>query len=236
MTNINDRLTKATEARRAATVGDAENAQNVSDPMTKGVTAGWLAQAFGIDVKTVRQRLQHCPVKSVRQRGTKMTTTLYELKVAAAYLVTPVFSTKDYMRSLKRGELPPNLQQTMWDSLLKQQTWEERAGQLWRTEKVREVLGGTFQTIKFTVQLWADTVERQAELSEQQREIILQLVEGLQQEVYDSMVTQAAQQQTPSTLAELPKHTRGETEPIAAILADVDTDDDAWDYEIEDMV
>lgn len=196
-----------------------------ADPSAKGVTVAWLSQVFDMPQPVVKAKLKFCPPKSIRRRGTKMLTTFYDLKEAAAYLVTPAFSTADYLRAVKRGELPPALQQQIWDALLKRQKWEENAGQLWRTEKVREVLGGTFQTIKFTVQLWADTVEREVELTEEQRQIIIRLADGLQKEIYDALLTQASENSTGSQLSEMPEHV-GENAAISEVVELVESEDD----------
>ena len=45
-------------------------------------------------------KLKFCPPMSVRRRGTKMLSTFYSIKEAAAYLVTPAFSTADYLRAV----------------------------------------------------------------------------------------------------------------------------------------
>jgi hypothetical protein len=162
---------------------------------------------------------------SVRRRGTKMLTTFYSVKEAAAYLVTPAFSTADYLRAVKRGELPPALQQQIWDALLKRQKWEENAGQLWRTEKVREVLGSTFQTIKFTIQLWADTVEREVELTQDQRNAIIRMADALQKEIYDALVAQQSENATGSQLSELPEHV-GEAALVTEMIDLVESEED----------
>ena len=89
--------------------------------------------------------------------------------------------------------------------MLKQQKWEENAGDLWRTTQVRDALGDTFQTIKFTMQLWVDSLERQTTLTNDQREIIVAMVDALQNEVYTSLVEKSAEKSTRSTISERPE-------------------------------
>jgi len=225
------RLERLTEMKRQAPDADGKN----FDPSKSGVTEAWLSQVFEMDKKTVQAKLRWCPVKRVIRRGRTMQTRYYDLKEAARFLVVPAMSTQDYMRELKRGQLPPALQQSVWDALLKRQTWEERAGQLWRTEKVREVLGSTFQTIKFTVQLWAETVERQKELSIEQRALIVEMADSLLQEVYDALVMKSQQSSTGPQLSEMSGYV-GEEEPIRGVIADVEDPEDDVRYTIESMV
>lgn len=224
--DVNEALSRHTESGRLIPQkGQAGN------PLVRGVTAAWLAEAFDMDIRAVKIRLRDCPVKSAHSRGTKMLSTYYELKVAAAYLVTPAFSTAEYLRGVKRGDLPASLQQTVWDALLKRQKWEEAAGQLWRTEKVREVLGVTFQTMKFTMQLWTETLDRQTELSDDQRKLIVELVDGLQSELYSALVENVGKAASGSQLEELPELI-GESEPLTETVAVVDTFED----EIEALI
>lgn len=227
----NDRVERAlkhlTTARRAK--DDPESI--FVDPLNRGVSVGWLAQVFKMDVQTVKRKLANCPVKTQRRRGETQQTSLYDLKVAAAFLVTPAFSTAEYMRAVKRNELPAALQQAVWDALLKRQRWEENAGQLWRTDKIREVLGSTFQTIKFTMQLWVDSIEQQSELSDEHRTLIIGLVDVLQQDIYDALVSKVAEEMTGPQLDEMGELV-GESGTVTETVTLVESEDD----EIEQLV
>lgn len=218
---VEARLARLTEMRRQA----PDSQGTYADVTAKGVTVSWLSQVFELPVPVVKAKLKFCQPKTVRRRGEKMLSTYYDIKEAAAYLVTPAFSTAEYLRAVKRGELPPALQQQIWDALLKRQKWEENAGQLWRTEKVREVLGSTFQTIKFTIQLWADTVERQTELTPEQRDMIIRMADALQAEIYESLVRQSEQGSTGPQLDEMPEHV-GESAAVISTVALVESEED----------
>lgn len=225
------RLERITEARRQAP--DAAGLHR--DPAFSGVTVAWLGSVFGMDERTVKAKLRFCPVKRSQRRGRTMVTNYYDIKEAARYLVVPAVTTQDVLRELKHGQLPPALQQSVWDALLKRQTWEERAGQLWRTEKVREVLGSTFQSIKFTTQLWAETVERSTELTADQRELIVGLSDQLLADVYAALVERAGESSTGPQLAEMEDHV-GETEPVHAAVHEVESPEDDEEYEIARLV
>ena len=208
----------------------AVTANPVSDPAGAGVSIAWLAQCFDLDVRTVKQRLRHCPARTRTQRG-KDIVTLYDIKEASRYLVTPAFATSEYLRAVKRGDLHPALQQTIWDALLKRQKWEENAGDLWRTAKVREVLRLVFQNMKFTIQLWAATVEQQTELSRAQRDLIVEMADNLQAELYSKLVSELDGQATPSQLAEMDELV-GERDVVSDLMSRVESEDD----EIEHLI
>jgi hypothetical protein len=164
------------------------------------VSANVIAQIFGMIPATAKERLSTCPSTTDGRSNIRK----YLIKDAAEYLVAPAFTPAQFIGLMKRGELPNNLSKDFWDAQLKQQKWEENAGDLWRTTKVREALGDTFQTIKFTMQLWVDSLERQTSLSNEQREIIVTMVDALQTEVYDALVKKSAKTSTVSTIGERP--------------------------------
>lgn len=166
-----------------------------------GVTITWLSTVFRIDRLTAQKRLLHCPI--LRVSGDDRTK-LYDVATAAAYLVTPNMSSEEFLRVLTRNDLPSGLQVQFWDAMLKRQTWEERAGQLWPTGRVLDVLGQTFQTMKFTMQLWVETLEREAEVTPAQRASITRMVDALQQEIYSGLVERAKEGQSGPLMADLP--------------------------------
>lgn len=170
-----------------------------------GVTASWLAQAFGMDVKDVKRKLAGCPaLVEGHNTGRGYQGRLYELRVAASYLIKPKISASNFLAAVKKAELPATLQQSFWDAMLKRQKYEENAGDLWRTAKIREILGQTFQSMKFTIQLWVDTVERATGLTSEQRRILIEASDGLQGDLYAALVRQMDNGTTGSQLTELP--------------------------------
>ena len=163
-----------------------------------GVTVAWLSQVFGMDPTTVKKRLGDCPPLYRRKAGY-----VYDVKVAAQYLVKPVFDVKAYLKNMRPSELPSQLQKEYWDAALKRQRWEERAGQLWRTDAVMETFGEVFKSLKFTLQLWADSLERQTGLSADQRKLLIAMVDSLQDELHKSLVGIADRRQTHPVSAEV---------------------------------
>lgn len=177
--------------------------QGLADAAIGGVTVAFLAQVFQMDHNKVKRKLVNCPVKARRTRGTMQVQHLYDLKTAASYLVEARIDPEDIIKSLRKEDLPPSISTAYWDAQLKRQKWEEQAGQLWRTNVISTVIGSMFQTIKFTIQLWADTLERQTGLSGDQRDLLNALTDELQQEMFDAFRENAKQNMTQPQLAEL---------------------------------
>ena len=166
----------------------------------RGLPVSTLSSIFRLDPATVKKRLADCPIKEARKGGY-----LYDLAEAAQYLVKPVFNAKKMLETMKATELPPTLQAAFWDAALKRQKWEENAGDLWRTEKVMEVLAEAFKTIKQTVLLWSDTVGEQTPLTDEQQKIIVALGDALQRDIHAALVLNAGKTKTLSTIDEAPK-------------------------------
>lgn len=181
----------------------AHEYMGLADSALQGVTVAFLAQVFRLTPFEVKRRIVNCPIKETRKRGSKQVQHLYDLAEAARYLVQPITSTEDLLKNLKREDLPPAISTAYWDAQLKRQKWEENAGELWRTDTIRGIIGGMFQTIKFTIQLWGDTLERQVGLTEEQREILNTATDELQTDMFAAFQENAKESMTGPQLSEL---------------------------------
>ncbi len=170
---------------------EAEPSLDMTD-VFGGVTVGWLSKVFNMDPSDIKRRLADCPVMHRRKAGY-----VYDLKLAARYIVKPIFDARKYIETMKPSELPANLQDTYWKSQLARQKYELNAGELWRSADVMMVLGDVFKTIKFTMQLWADNLERQTGLTEKQRFALVGMVDALQNELHQKLVEMKDIKQTP---------------------------------------
>lgn len=172
----------------------------------KGVSVSFLCKVFRMSPSTVREKLAKCtPIPGSGNDGSgKQQSFRYDLAEAASYLVKPSLTTDQVLAAMKSSDLPPSIQQQFWNAQLRRQEWEERAGELWRTDKVREVLGTTFQTMKFTMQLWIDSIELKTKVTDKQREVLQELVDGLQREIYKALVDNATLTRTEPLSAENP--------------------------------
>lgn len=168
--------------------------------ITAGVSVTWLAKIFRMNPEKVKEALVKCKPLRTGQNGGS----IYDVKTAAAYLVDPITDLGAYLLTIDPKRLPQKLQEGYWNARIKEMKARTMAGELWPTDKVLEVLGDTFQTIKSTIQLWADTVEEETgEMTPEQRDYLLVLSDKLLDEIHNSLVTKAKTQATPSWAAEL---------------------------------
>lgn len=229
MTDLDERLqAKAAQQKNTDMLGLADSA-------TQGVTVSFLAQVFVMDPNKVKRLLVNCPIKHSRKRGRTQTQHLYDLATAAKYLVEPNINVEDVLKQIKKEDMPPAINTAFWDAALKRQKWEENAGELWRTETIRGVIGSMFQTIKFTIQLWGDTIERQTGLAEEQREILNGMTDDLQQTIFTSLEENAAETMTGPQLAELDRMLVDAKKTIEITLNGALTEEDDED-DISDLI
>jgi len=239
MSDINDRLAQHAEGRRLARNGgqNTKVAELPADDALGGVTVGWLASVFQMDPKDVKRRLADCqPINPGKMTGRGVQGRKYALKDAAPYLVPPKISHAEFMRSIKKGDLPPSMQQTFWAAKLAEQKFLENAGDLWRTEKVREVLAGTFQSLKFAIQLWPDMLRSEVGLTEQQQEILVRLGDKLQGELYDALVQRMNDNHSGLQADEYDEIVKNADQNAGFRVADDEEQDEYYDPEADALI
>lgn len=217
MSTVEERL----EAHKASKQ-KARGHMALADVAEDGVTVSFLAQVFRMDANKVKRLLATCPVKETRRRGETQVQHIYDLATAASYLVPPKVDLESLIERLRPEDLPVKLQTAYWDAQRKRQTVEEHAGDLWRTDKVRQVLGRMFQTIKFTTQLWGDSIERAHGLTKDQRETLTTLVDQLQQDIYDELKENAKIERTLPESSELDARLEDAKRPLKIEMEDDD--------------
>lgn len=199
------RSTKANEVEVDDLIGDPEGAADDDGfkldvaEVYGGVSANWLAMVFGHDKNTIKKKLAAANIEIVGRRNGGP---LYRISDAAQYLVKPRIDLVSYVKSLRPGDLPPILNDAYWSAMLKRQKWEENAGDLWRTESVLNVFGDLALSVKTTVNLWVEEVDRQASLTPEQRAVIRDLCDKLLEQVYEQMVEAPKKRKTTSTILE----------------------------------
>jgi hypothetical protein len=152
--------------------------------ITQAVSASTLATIFGSSTERVRERIGHLtPI--AEYKGSP----LYRIRDAAPFLVRPAgLDIEEIVRGLKPAQLPTALQKEFWGAQIARQKFEAEAADLWRTDKIREAVGEIFKVIRQRVTQFSDTVERQTGLTAAQRRLVLELSDGLLEEMHTAIV------------------------------------------------
>jgi hypothetical protein len=112
----------------------------------------------------------------------------FDLAEAARYLVAPpADALEEVISNMRADELPPRLKKEFWDARLSQLTYQEKAGDLWRTDFIVEAFISIFKTLSTSVRGFNGTISRQTGLSDEQRVIINDLMDGLLMSIKDKI-------------------------------------------------
>lgn len=167
--------------------------------VASGVSVPWLATVFRISRPKLQDIIHGLRPIRINNRGVKF----YDIADAAAYIVKPKMSVDDFIRTIKKNDMPEQLKESFWNSKLKEQKFRRLAGDLWTKESILTVIGELLQTIKNTTLLWADTVEEECGVTDDQRQLLLDLREQLLLDIVNKVKDQMSQTKTASQLSEL---------------------------------
>lgn len=151
---------------------------------TAEATMSQLAQLFETDAKTLPKRL-----RGLRPAGARHNTSTYKIREAASRLVRPGYAIEQYLRTMNHSDLPPLLTKEYWNGQRARQIYEENAGDLWRTSQVVEGFAEAFKTLRMSLLLMGDAIERETALSEVQRKIVKRMIDGAIDDLREKMVT-----------------------------------------------
>jgi len=161
------------ENKSGATAHHRSSEATVS--LMEGLSKTALAKLFRIDKKTVGVRL--AGVKPVGERNSYP---VYDIADAASVLAAP--TDEQVVRLIEQmppHKLPVKIRKEFWDSALSRQKYEEKAGDLWRTEEIYDALTEVFKIIRSSVNLFSDKVDREVGLDEAQRALIIDMSDEL---------------------------------------------------------
>lgn len=156
------------------------------NPFYFGCTPTELAKLFRMPLQTVRDSIKEIPPAG--KRGARE---IYRVDQVAAALIRDSESEADQIErilKLKHTELPKMLSKEFWYGQNQKLNYDERVGDVWRTKDVISTCGDAFKTIRLSLMLLSDAVEREAGLTVDQREIIARLVQSALYDAQERLV------------------------------------------------
>lgn len=164
----------------------------------RGVSIPWLCQAFRIPRSRAEKKLIGAPVLRASSRGSKV----YDLSVAASYLIEPRYDIAAYLAELSPKDLPENLRSEYWSARLKEQKARLIARDLWHSEDVQRAFGEVFKLIKDKVTLWTDELDESRGLTSDQITVLDDYARELLASIGDAILAHTRKSRTPSQEAE----------------------------------
>lgn len=148
------------------------------------VTRTYLATLLNRQPRHIVKQLSRCPVIGYTAKGLP----LYDFAEAMSYCIEPKIDLMLWLKAQNAMSLPPHINKAFWDAMRSRQMVEERAGDLWRTADVLDVLARTALTIKETATLWIESLPDKDLLTTEQYESIRGAVNDLLTEVHRRLV------------------------------------------------
>ena len=133
-----------------------------------------LSILFKCDHRVLKEKMHG--IQAVGKRGSAA---IYDIAEVASRMGKLTEDQVDKaMRRLNHADLPKQLTKEYWAGKRSKQAYERDEGDLWPTVRVVSEVGEMVKSLKMELDLLTDGIEREAELTERQREIAKQLVNG----------------------------------------------------------
>lgn len=142
-----------------------------------------LAAMFRRDPKAMPRLLEGLSPSGER-RGAKV----YWIDEAAQRLVKPGYEIEDFIRRMHQSEIPPLVAKEFWNGQRARQAYEENEGDLWRTGEMVAAFAEAAQTVRTSMLLFRDALEREEALTEEQSETVQALIDGAIKDIQEALV------------------------------------------------
>lgn len=169
-----------TLGKKASAAMDAREAKAI---LYQGVTVTDLSILFRMDPRTIQSK-----IISVKACGTRGVSPIYQIRDVTPFLVRPAGNIEEYIKKMRHNDLPALLTKEFWNGQRAKQRFMEDEGDLWRTDRVVEVLATVFKTVKMNLLLLPDQIERRSVLSDHQREELRNLIDATLETTREALV------------------------------------------------
>lgn len=166
----------------------------------EGATITQLQSLFKTDAQSLRRRMAGVP-----PIGTRGSAVIYDVAEVARKFGS--LSEKQVVGAMKRlhpNDLPKLLSKEYWNGQRAKQAFLAGEGDTWSTDKIIEEVSDLVKTLSMELNLLADAVERQHELTDNQRGLIIHLVDAAKKNMVEKVKTRFVKKPGKSTLTKLP--------------------------------
>ena len=184
----------ATTSKRSSNINAVD--EDSEAILYQGASMAQICHLFGMDARDVKPKISGQVVPCGKRRGHDV----YQIKDVAPYLVSPPYDLDEFIQRMTIADLPPVLRKEFWAGLRSRQLYEKEDAELWPTSDVVDMISELFKTLRMSLLLFRENVERETELSDRQRDIIVRLVDNAMEDLYAKTVSKFAKgQQTRSS-------------------------------------
>ncbi len=198
----------AIPSKEKKTTGPKRYDEESETILFNGASLAQISTIFAMDARDVKAKLQG----NVEPNGERRGHLIYQLRDVAPYLVVPPYSMDEFIQKMTIADLPMILRKEYWAGMRSRQLFEREAAELWPTSEVVEMLSTLLKTLRLSLLMTRESVERETELTDRQRDIISTIITNALEDAYATTTRQfSAVTAAGSSLAEkLPEGPTGE--------------------------
>lgn len=157
------------------------NSDSAASLIHEGANLSQLMKIFGMDKRDIVEAI----TGKVEPSGKRHKAQLYKIKDVAPYLVVPPYNLDEFIeKMITAPKLPLMVRKEFWTAMRSRQQYEIAAAELWPTQAVVETLNAVFVSVRQSMLISREVVERETELTGKQRKIITQLIDSCLERVY----------------------------------------------------
>lgn len=187
----------ATNSKRSSNINAVD--EDSEAILYQGASMAQICQLFGMDARDVKPKISGQVVPCGKRRGHDV----YQIKDVAPYLVSPPYDLDEFIQRMTIADLPPILRKEFWAGLRSRQLYEKEDAELWPTSDVVDMVSELFKTLRMSLLLFRENVERETELSDRQRDIIVRLVDNSMEDLYAKTISKFSQSKQATGRAEI---------------------------------
>ncbi len=160
--------------------GNQQLDEESSAMLFQGISLSQATTIFKMDIRDIKAKIEG----RVRPCGERRQNPIYQIRELAPYLTKPAYDMDEFIQRMSIADLPMMLRKEYWAARRSKQLYELAAAELWKTSDVVDMVSTLFQTIRMSMLLTREAVERETELSPRQREIMTRLIDSALEEAH----------------------------------------------------
>jgi hypothetical protein len=152
----------------------------------QGISLNQAVTIFAMDIRDIKAKIHG----RVLPCGMRSQNPVYQIRDLAPYLCKPAYDLDEFIQRMSIADLPPILRKEYWAGLRSRQLYEKEAAELWPTQRVMEVVSELFKTLRMSLLMTREAVERESELTPRQRDIIASIIDQALEDANAKTVSQ----------------------------------------------
>jgi hypothetical protein len=162
------------------------NDEDTTAVVYQGASLSQLAGIFEMNDRDIKAKITGVVTPCGERRGHP----IYKIREVAPYLVPPPYDIDEFIQRMSIADLPTILRKEYWAGMRSRQLYEKEAAELWPTDKVVETVSTLLKTIRMSMLLAREAVERETDLTPRQRDIVTRLIDNALEDAHASTVKQ----------------------------------------------